>query len=159
MDSALVQGVHIMSKPLENDALVVLRAIFDLIDANVCPTLDLVSRLWGIRPSTSFALITHLREEGLHLDRPVFFEGQVTALADDIAQQIHDCDDGMRAGQVALEEIDDLEISKEMTSKISPLMQMNCCFLNFQFNFFDLMSLQPALNFLSNKIAVKITHI
>jgi dGTPase len=58
-----------------------------------------------------------LTEDGLNLGRPVFFEGQVTALADDIAQQIHDCDDGMRAGQVDLAEVENLAVSKEIFAR------------------------------------------
>jgi len=61
-----------------------------------------------------------LEEEGLNLGRAVFFEGQVTAVADDIAQQIHDCDDGMRAGQVVLEEVEELQISREIISRVGP---------------------------------------
>jgi len=51
-----------MSKTLESDALVVLRGLFDLAEADVCPTLDLMARLWGIETGPCFALITQLRE-------------------------------------------------------------------------------------------------
>lgn len=54
-----------MSKRLESDALMVLRAIFDLADADVCPTLDLMERLLGIPAGPCFARITQLREAGL----------------------------------------------------------------------------------------------
>jgi hypothetical protein len=54
-----------MNEMLETDALVVLRALFDLVDAGICPTLDLMERLHGIDPRRCFALITHLRQEGL----------------------------------------------------------------------------------------------
>lgn len=65
MDSALTQCVDAMSKRIESDALVVLRAIFDLVDVHVCPTLDLLERLYGIEKGPGFALITQLRDAGL----------------------------------------------------------------------------------------------
>ncbi|MCA9710435.1 MAG: hypothetical protein KDK70_31635 [Myxococcales bacterium] len=54
-----------MHDMLENDALLVLRAIYDLTDADICPTLDLIERLFHVGPGPCFALITHLRQEGL----------------------------------------------------------------------------------------------
>ncbi len=46
--------------------------------------------------------------EGLRLDRPCHLEGQVVALADEIAQQTHDLEDGMHAGVVSLAEVEGL---------------------------------------------------
>ena len=54
-----------MSKTLESNALVVVRGLFDLAEADICPTLDLMNRLWGIEAGPCFALITQLRELGL----------------------------------------------------------------------------------------------
>lgn len=54
-----------MSTTLESDALVILRALYDLADADVCPTLDLLERLLGVDKGRGFALITQLRAVGL----------------------------------------------------------------------------------------------
>jgi dGTPase len=59
-----------------------------------------------------------LVEEGLHLGRPCFFEGQVTALADDLAQQIHDVDDGLRDGQVSAAEVEELLVAQEIRNRM-----------------------------------------
>lgn len=50
--------------------------------------------------------------EGLALDRPCHLEGQVVAVADEIAQQTHDLEDGLRAGSVSFSSVEDLGISK-----------------------------------------------
>jgi dGTPase len=47
--------------------------------------------------------------EGLRLSKPCHLEGQVVALADEIAQQTHDLEDGLYAEAVSLEEIEKLE--------------------------------------------------
>jgi dGTPase len=46
--------------------------------------------------------------EGLRLGLPCHLEGQVVALADEIAQQTHDLEDGLYAEAVALEEVEQL---------------------------------------------------
>ncbi len=46
--------------------------------------------------------------EGLRLGKPCHLEGQVVALADEIAQQTHDLEDGLHAEAVSLEEIEKL---------------------------------------------------
>lgn len=58
--------------------------------------------------------------EGLALDRPCHLEGQAVAVADEIAQQTHDLEDGLRAGAVALDEVEELEIATRVISKIEP---------------------------------------
>ncbi len=45
---------------------------------------------------------------GLHLDQPCHLEGQAVAVADEIAQQTHDLEDGLRAGSVRLESVERL---------------------------------------------------
>jgi dGTPase len=45
---------------------------------------------------------------GLRLGRPCHLEGQLVALADEIAQQTHDLEDGLQAGVVSLDEIEQL---------------------------------------------------
>jgi len=52
--------------------------------------------------------------DGLALDRPCHLEGQVVAVADEIAQQTHDLEDGLRAGSVSFESVEELGISKQI---------------------------------------------
>lgn len=47
--------------------------------------------------------------QGLRLDLPCHLEGQVVALADEIAQQTHDLEDGLTTGAVSLEDIEQLD--------------------------------------------------
>jgi len=47
--------------------------------------------------------------DGLRLSKPCHLEGQVVALADEIAQQTHDLEDGLYAEAVSLEEIEKLD--------------------------------------------------
>ena len=56
--------------------------------------------------------------EGLELDRPCHLEGQAVAVADEIAQQTHDLEDGLRAGSVAFEAVEELEISQRIIAKL-----------------------------------------
>jgi dGTPase len=51
---------------------------------------------------------------GLALDRPCHLEGQTVAVADEIAQQTHDLEDGLRAGSVSFETVEKLEISRRI---------------------------------------------
>lgn len=53
-----------------------------------------------------------LFEEGLHLDLPVHFEGQVVEAADEIAQVSHDLEDGMLSKEVELEKLEKLTIGE-----------------------------------------------
>ena len=56
--------------------------------------------------------------DGLALDRPCHLEGQAVAVADEIAQQTHDLEDGLRAGSVAFEAVEELEISQRIIAKL-----------------------------------------
>ncbi len=51
---------------------------------------------------------------GLALDRPAHLEGQVVALADEIAQQTHDLEDGLRAAAVGLDAVMDLAVARRV---------------------------------------------
>ena len=51
---------------------------------------------------------------GLELDRPCHLEGQAVAVADEIAQQTHDLEDGLRAGSVAFEEVERLAVARRV---------------------------------------------
>jgi len=50
--------------------------------------------------------------DGILLERGCHLEGQVVAVADEIAQQTHDLEDGLREGQVDLGRIEELAISR-----------------------------------------------
>jgi len=52
--------------------------------------------------------------EGLALEKPCHLEGQTVAVADEIAQQTHDLEDGLRAGSVSFDSVEELEISKRI---------------------------------------------
>ncbi len=58
--------------------------------------------------------------EGLALADACHFEGQVVAVADEIAQQTHDLEDGIRAGSVRLDEVEELEIARVVIERLGP---------------------------------------
>ena len=58
--------------------------------------------------------------EGLYLDRPCHLEGQAVAVADEIAQQTHDLEDGLRAGSVRLEAVEKLAVARRVIDEIGP---------------------------------------
>jgi dGTPase len=53
-------------------------------------------------------------DEGLLLAQPCHLEGQAVAAADEIAQQTHDLEDGLRAGSVRLEKVEELEAARRV---------------------------------------------
>ncbi len=59
-------------------------------------------------------------ENGLHLGEPCHLEGQVVAVADEIAQQTHDLEDGLRAGSVRLDMVERLAISRAIIERLGP---------------------------------------
>jgi len=52
--------------------------------------------------------------DGLRLDRACHLEGQAVAVGDEIAQQTHDLEDGLRAGVVRLDAVEELEVAREV---------------------------------------------
>ena len=59
-----------------------------------------------------------LETEGLHLDRKQpHFEGQTLAVADEIAQQAHDLEDGLRGGIVPFGEVMEVELVKRIARR------------------------------------------
>ena len=56
--------------------------------------------------------------EGLRLDRSCHLEGQAVSVGDEIAQQTHDLEDGLRAGVVRLEAVEELEIAREVIASL-----------------------------------------
>jgi dGTPase len=53
------------------------------------------------------------------LDAATTLEGQVVAIADEVAQRTHDLEDGLRAGLVEVEEIRRLEIVQQVEARLS----------------------------------------
>lgn len=58
--------------------------------------------------------------EGLALDQPGHLEGQAVAVADEIAQQTHDLEDGLRAHSVDLEEVEQLSVARRAVAEAGP---------------------------------------
>ncbi len=56
--------------------------------------------------------------DGLELGAPCHLEGQVVAVADEIAQQTHDLEDGLRAGSVAFEAVEGLAVSRRLIAEL-----------------------------------------
>ena len=56
-------------------------------------------------------------DSGLNLDRPPSLECQVVALADRVAQQVHDLDDGLQEGEVELGEVERLGVAREVIAR------------------------------------------
>jgi len=59
-------------------------------------------------------------EGGLHLDLPCHLEGQAVAVGDEIAQQTHDLEDGLRAGSVALGDAERLAVARRVMDDAGP---------------------------------------
>jgi dGTPase len=56
--------------------------------------------------------------EGLNLEIPPFFEAQAVAVADELAKKTHDLEDGMRAGIVNLEKVEEIPLSREVIKRV-----------------------------------------
>ena len=54
----------------------------------------------------------------LALDRPCHLEGQAVAAGDEIAQQTHDLEDGLRAGAVGLDAVEELEVARRVIAEV-----------------------------------------
>jgi dGTPase len=61
----------------------------------------------------------------LCLDQPCHLEGQALAVADEIAQQTHDLEDGLRVGSVRLEAVEKLEIAQIVSDGLAPTSTVN----------------------------------
>ena len=79
------------------------------------PVREAILKHTALRPDVRYP---DLVEEGLHLGEPPFFEIQVVALADEIAQQAHDLEDGIHDGAVTLEEVEGLAVVREVAAKM-----------------------------------------
>lgn len=82
-------------------------------------TLEGVVKHNGPIPDPAPALADYDRQHPLWLDSHAGLEAQIAALADDIAYNTHDIDDGLRAGLFALEDIAALPLVDEMIAEIS----------------------------------------
>ncbi len=59
--------------------------------------------------------------DGLFVDQPCHLEGQVVSLADEIAQQTHDLEDGLRAGSVDLARVEELAVAQHIIERLGPV--------------------------------------
>jgi dGTPase len=55
---------------------------------------------------------------GLRLDGPAHLEGQLVSLADEIAQQTHDLEDGLRAGSVDVRAVEGLTVARRIIERL-----------------------------------------
>jgi dGTPase len=85
----------------------------------------------NLTDETRFGILKHTRlpadvtyqsftAKRFSLDSPNFPEAQVVAVSDEVAQQAHDMEDGLRAGLVSLKEIEGLGLIREVIGKILP---------------------------------------
>jgi dGTPase len=56
---------------------------------------------------------------GLTPGRPCFLEGQIVSLADELAQQSHDLEDGLNTYEVPIKRVEKLKIAEQVMQKIS----------------------------------------
>jgi dGTPase len=68
--------------------------------------------------SFEFPLPDH---DGLYQDSPCHLEGQAVAVADEIAQQTHDLEDGLRAGSVELAKVEELAVARRVVDVLGGL--------------------------------------
>ncbi|MFT4080923.1 deoxyguanosinetriphosphate triphosphohydrolase [Rhodomicrobium sp.] len=64
------------------------------------------------------AIRAYASEQDLRLDTQAPLEGQVAALADDIAYNNHDIDDGFRAGYITVREMEDVPLVARMLAEV-----------------------------------------
>lgn len=64
------------------------------------------------------AIRDHAREQDLALHTYASLEGQIAALADDIAYNNHDIDDGFRAGYLSVSQLDEVPIARRTLSAV-----------------------------------------
>jgi dGTPase len=62
--------------------------------------------------------------EGLFLNRACHLEGQAVAVADEIAQQTHDLEDGLRAGSARLEAVEELAVARRVVEGLGELYRL-----------------------------------
>jgi len=60
----------------------------------------------------------NLESLAFELDAATTLEGQIVAIADEVAQRTHDLEDGMRAGLVGVEQVRELEIVKRVEERL-----------------------------------------
>ncbi len=79
------------------------------------------TRLGIVRHTTLPADVTYQPFEAqfFTLESPLFLEAQVVALADEIAQQTHDMEDGLRTGLVNLGKLEKVGLIKEVIRRIT----------------------------------------
>ena len=72
----------------------------------------------GAARELPYAIRVYQRSQNLLLDRYASAEAQVAAIADDIAYDAHDLDDGLRAGLVQIDQLDDVPVLAALVSEV-----------------------------------------
>ena len=87
---------------------------------NLCwETLEgLVKHNGPLKDAVPAAIVNFNRKFDLELTSHASLEAQCAAIADDIAYDAHDLDDGLRAGLFSIEELEDLPIAGECIEKV-----------------------------------------
>ncbi len=83
-----------------------------LVDAHGAP----LARYAGT--GLPFAIRASMQVQDLRLDTWCSLEGQIAALADDIAYNNHDIDDGFRAGYIAVAELEDIPMAGRTLAEV-----------------------------------------
>jgi dGTPase len=65
-----------------------------------------------------FAIRAYMQAQDLRLDTWCSLEGQIASLADDIAYNNHDIDDGFRAGYIAVKELEDVPMAGRTLAQV-----------------------------------------
>ncbi len=85
----------------------------------------------NLTEETRFGIVRHtsvpadvcyhpFESERFRMESPLFLEGQVVGVSDEIAQQAHDMEDGLRIGLVNLKTIERLDLMEEVIRRILP---------------------------------------
>jgi len=83
-----------------------------LIDCNGAPLVRYAEN------GLPLAIRAHMQVQDLRLDTQPSLEGQIAALADDIAYNNHDIDDGFRAGYIDVKELEEVPIAGRMLALV-----------------------------------------
>lgn len=83
------------------------------------PLTDAAGR--GLKGPVPKSILDYCQLDDLQIDRYASLEAQCAAIADDIAYNAHDIDDGMRAGLLSLEMLEDVSLTGDILRKVRGL--------------------------------------